>query len=56
MEKYEALRLIESNKKQLTKQQRRTLVGQTLAGSPDAAIKGLRKILYRNEKRKERGQ
>ena len=37
----------------LTKQQRRTLEGQIHAGNPDAALKGLRKILTREQGRAE---
>ena len=32
----------------LTRQQYRTLYGQVMAGNPDAAMRGLRKILLRN--------
>ena len=38
------------HKKRLTKQQFRTLWGQAKAGDPDAAMKGLEKILQRSEK------
>ena len=40
-----AVRIINSNKHRLTLQQYRTLIGQAKAGNPDAALKGLHKII-----------
>ena len=40
-----ALIQLKATKDRLTKQQYRTLRGQVLAGDPDGAMKGLRKIL-----------
>lgn len=44
-----ALRKLKETHKQgkLTRQQYRTLCGQVMAGNPDAAMRGLRKILLR---------
>lgn len=39
---------LESNSALLTKQQRRTLIGQATKGEVDAAEKGLLKLLKRN--------
>lgn len=42
------------HKRHLTKQQFRTLWGQAKAGNPDAALRGLVKILERNGANHER--
>lgn len=42
------------HKRLLTKQQFRTLWGQAKAGNPDAALKGLEKIINRGVKPHER--
>jgi len=48
-----ALLLLRNTKHRLTKHQYKTLRGQILAGDPEGAIKGLRKILqYRAERMK----
>ena len=49
-----ALRTIEQHRRQLTRQQFRTLMGQAKAGNPDAALRGLDKILGRSAKPHER--
>ena len=41
------LAILRNTKHRLTKQQYRTLRGQVLAGDPDGAMKGLRRILQR---------
>ena len=46
-----ALRTIKQYQHQLTRQQFRTLVGQAKAGNPDAAMKGLEKILGREQEK-----
>lgn len=44
-------KLKETNiQRQLTRQQYRTLYGQVMAGNPDAAMRGLRKILLRSSR------
>lgn len=40
-----ALRILRSAKRYLTTQQYKTIRGQVLAGDPDGAMKGLRKIM-----------
>lgn len=40
-----ALIMLKMNRQHVTAQQYRTLRGQVLAGDPDGAMKGLRKIL-----------
>ena len=40
-----AVRIINSNKHRITFQQYRTLIGQAKSGNPDAALKGLHKII-----------
>lgn len=42
-----ALIQLKATKDRLSKQQYKTLRGQVLAGDPDGAMKGLRKILQR---------
>jgi hypothetical protein len=42
-----ALIQLKATKDRLSKQQYKTLRGQVLAGNPDGAMKGLRKILQR---------
>lgn len=42
-----ALRTIEQHRRQLTRQQFKTLMGQAKAGDPDAAMKGLQRLLLR---------
>lgn len=44
----QALRTIDQHRRHLTRQQFRTLWGQAKAGNPDAALRGLAKILKRN--------
>lgn len=46
-----ALRTIEQHRRQLTRQQFRTLMGQAKAGNPDAALRGLDKILKRGQEK-----
>ena len=43
-----ALMQVKGARHQLTAQQYRTLKGQVLAGDPDGALRGLRKILLLN--------
>ena len=43
-----ALIQLKATRPKLTPQQYRTLRGQVLAGDPDGAMRGLRKILQRN--------
>ena len=43
-----ALTRVNDARRQLTAQQYRTLKGQVLAGDPDGALRGLRKILLLN--------
>jgi hypothetical protein len=43
-----ALAELKANRGQLTRQQLLTLRGQVLAGDPDGALRGLRKILQHN--------
>ena len=40
---------IKATRNRLTRQQYKTLRGQVLAGDPDGAMRGLRKILSRRE-------
>ena len=47
MDNNHALRTIEAHRRQLTRQQFRTLMGQAKAGNPDAALRGLDKIIKR---------
>lgn len=49
----QALIRLKAHKHLLTAQQYRTLRGQVLAGNPDAAMKGLRKILRRDTAEKQ---
>lgn len=44
-----ALRLLKAYRNSLTKQQHMTLRGQVLAGDSVGAMRGLRKVLERNE-------
>lgn len=41
----EAMKLLKAYRRRLTRQQFNTLKGQAYAGDPDAAIKGLKRIL-----------
>lgn len=45
-----AFQSIEQNKRHLTRQQFRTLWGQAKAGDPDAAMKGLEKLIARRNR------
>lgn len=47
-----ALIQIKGARQHLTAQQYRTLKGQVLAGNPDAAMKGLRKIMQQKGRQK----
>lgn len=49
-----ALIQLKATKDRLSKQQYKTLRGQVLAGDPDGAMKGLRNILQRQNKSKEK--
>mgnify|MGYP000917212477 CR=1 FL=1 len=49
MEQREFLTVLKQCRKTLTKQERRTLQGQAMAGNVEGAVKGLRKILRRRE-------
>ena len=44
----EVMKMLKAHRNELTRQQLRTLKGQALAGDTDGAIKGLKKILQRN--------
>lgn len=48
---FKALIQIKACRDKLTKQQYKTLKGQVLAGDPDAALKGLRRILTESNKK-----
>lgn len=48
MSKEQAFKAINASRRHLTRQQFRTLWGQAKAGDPDAALKGLEKIMKRN--------
>lgn len=48
-----ALIQIKGARQHLTAQQYRTLKGQVLAGDPDAAMKGLRKIMQKGRQKNE---
>lgn len=50
MEQREFLAILKQCRKTLTKQERRTLQGQAMAGNVEGAVKGLRKILRRRER------
>lgn len=45
-----AFRAIERNRTRLTRQQSRTLIGQVKAGYPEAALKGMSKLLQEESK------
>lgn len=47
-EQAQAFKVIEAHRHQLTRQQLQTLRGQVKAGNPDAALRGLDKILERS--------
>ena len=47
---FQALMQIKACKDRLTPQQFKTLRGQVLAGDPDGALKGLKRILERKRK------
>ena len=47
---FNALMHVKACKDRLTAQQYRTLRGQVLAGDGDGAMKGLRKLLMKNER------
>lgn len=49
-----ALRILRNSKDSLSRHQYKTLRGQVLAGDPDGAMKGLRKLLSRNNGRARR--
>ena len=49
-----AMRILRNNKYDLSRHQYKTLRGQILAGDPDGAMKGLRKLLQRNNGRARR--
>ena len=44
-----AIRAIEQHRNRLSRQQFKTLIGQAKAGNPDAAMRGLDKILGRGQ-------
>lgn len=50
----EALNIIFENRHRLTRQQFKTLKGQCLAGNPEAALKGLNKIIGRDKNDNQR--
>ena len=49
-EQNKAYRAVSENKRKLTLQEYRTLRGQIASGQPEAALKGLAKLLARKEK------
>lgn len=49
-----ALKILRNSKDCLSRHQYKTLRGQILAGDPDGAMKGLRKLLQRNNGRARR--
>ena len=53
--KEQAFKAINTNRRHLTRQQFRTLWGQAKAGNPDAAMKGLQKLMARRRGTKKEG-
>ena len=49
-----AMRILRNSRDSLSRHQYKTLRGQVLAGDPDGAMKGLRKLLSRNHGRTRR--
>lgn len=49
-----AMRILRNNKYDLSRHQYKTLRGQILAGDPDGAMKGLRKLLQHSNGRARR--
>ena len=53
-EQAQAFKAIEAHRNQLTRQQLQTLRGQVKAGNPDAAMRGLDKIIKRGAEKNGR--
>lgn len=53
-EQTQAFKAIEAHRRQLTRQQFRTLIGQDKAGNPDAALRWLDKIIKRGAEKNGR--
>ena len=49
-----AMKILRNSRDSLSRHQYKTLRGQVLAGDPDGAMKGLRKLLSRNNSRARR--